>query len=105
MVCRYAERRDPNLACVAYKRGDCDDALIECTTKNSMFKLQVGAWRESHECVCAFLNVSAVNVHAAGAVVWPLRRRKLLNMSCGLPPVYDIGGRDRIEPDVLYQLT
>mmetsp|Transcript_18521 Transcript_18521/g.52003 ORF Transcript_18521/g.52003 Transcript_18521/m.52003 type:complete len:1694 (+) Transcript_18521:108-5189(+) len=40
VVGKYAERRDPNLACVAYKRGSCDDALIECTTKNSMFKLQ-----------------------------------------------------------------
>ena len=39
-VCRYAEKRDPNLACVAYKRGACDDALIEVTGKNSMFKLQ-----------------------------------------------------------------
>lgn len=40
VVGKYAEKRDPNLACVAYKRGACDDALIECTSKNSMFKLQ-----------------------------------------------------------------
>lgn len=40
VVGRYAEKRDPNLACVAYKRGKCDDALIECTSKNSLFKLQ-----------------------------------------------------------------
>ncbi|KAL6748149.1 vesicle coat protein clathrin, heavy chain [Haematococcus lacustris] len=40
VVGRFAERRDPNLACVAYKRGNCDDALVECTSKNSMFKLQ-----------------------------------------------------------------
>jgi clathrin heavy chain len=40
VVGKYAERRDPNLACVAYKRGSCDDALIECTSRNSMFKLQ-----------------------------------------------------------------
>lgn len=33
--------RDPHLACVAYKRGQCDDELIECTNKNSMYKLQV----------------------------------------------------------------
>lgn len=39
---RYAEKRDPNLACVAYRRGACDEALVECTSKNSMFKLQVG---------------------------------------------------------------
>ena len=39
-VGKYAEKRDPTLACVAYKRGNCDDALIECTSKNSLFKLQ-----------------------------------------------------------------
>lgn len=40
VVGQYAERRDPNMACMAYKRGNCDDALIECTNKNSMFKVQ-----------------------------------------------------------------
>lgn len=50
---RYAEKRDPNLACVAYKRGACDDALIECTTKNSMFKLQVRERALKYVCVCA----------------------------------------------------
>ena len=40
-VGKYAEKRDPNLACMAYKRGNCDDALIDVTNKNSMFKLQV----------------------------------------------------------------
>jgi clathrin heavy chain len=39
-VGKYAEKRDPNLACVAYKRGKCDDALVECTNKHSLFKLQ-----------------------------------------------------------------
>lgn len=37
---RYAEKRDPNLAVIAYKRGQCDDALIECTSKNALFKPQ-----------------------------------------------------------------
>lgn len=40
VVGRYAERRDPHLACVAFRRGSCDDALIECTSKHSLFKLQ-----------------------------------------------------------------
>lgn len=40
VVGKYAERRDPNMACMAYKRGSCDDALVECTNKHSMFKLQ-----------------------------------------------------------------
>jgi hypothetical protein len=54
VCCRYAEKRDPNLACVAYKRGSCDDALIECTSKNSMFKLQVCVtvhWLADMQCV------------------------------------------------------
>lgn len=40
VVGKYCEKRDPNLAFIAYKRGLCDDALVECTTKNSLFKLQ-----------------------------------------------------------------
>ena len=40
VVGKYCEKRDPNLACVAYKRGQCDDALVDCTNKNSMFKVQ-----------------------------------------------------------------
>jgi len=39
-VGKYCEKRDPNLACVAYKRGMCDDALVECTNHHSLFKLQ-----------------------------------------------------------------
>ena len=38
-VGKYCERRDPTLACIAYKRGLCDDALIACSNKNSLFKL------------------------------------------------------------------
>lgn len=33
VVGKYAEKRDPHLACVAYKRGQCDDALIDCTNR------------------------------------------------------------------------
>ncbi|KFM22783.1 Clathrin heavy chain 1 [Auxenochlorella protothecoides] len=40
VVGRFAERRDPGLACVAYKRGQCDEALVACTNKHAMFKLQ-----------------------------------------------------------------
>ena len=39
-VGKYCEKRDPNLACVAYKRGMCDDALVACTNQHSLFKLQ-----------------------------------------------------------------
>ena len=40
VVGKYAEKRDPHLACVAYKRGQCDDELLSCTNRNSLFKLQ-----------------------------------------------------------------
>lgn len=39
-VGKYCEKRDPNMACVAYKRGLCDDALVACTNHHSLFKLQ-----------------------------------------------------------------
>jgi hypothetical protein len=42
---RYAEKRDPNLAVIAYKRGSCDDALIEVTSKNALFKPQARCGR------------------------------------------------------------
>ncbi len=35
VVGKYAEKRDPHLACVAYKRGQCDDALIDCTNRRA----------------------------------------------------------------------
>ena len=34
VVGKYAEKRDPNLSCVAYKRGNCDDALVDCTNRH-----------------------------------------------------------------------
>ena len=40
VVGKYCEKRDPNLACVAYKRGACDAALVECTNRHSLFKVQ-----------------------------------------------------------------
>lgn len=40
VVGKYCEKRDPTLAVVAYRRGECDDELINCTNKNSLFKLQ-----------------------------------------------------------------
>uniref|UniRef100_A0A803KRG1 Clathrin heavy chain n=1 Tax=Chenopodium quinoa TaxID=63459 RepID=A0A803KRG1_CHEQI len=40
VVGKYCEKRDPTLAVVAYRRGQCDDELISVTAKNSLFKLQ-----------------------------------------------------------------
>ncbi|KAI8566825.1 hypothetical protein RHMOL_Rhmol02G0072300 [Rhododendron molle] len=40
VVGNYCEERDPNLAVVAYRRGQCDKELINVTNKNNLFKLQ-----------------------------------------------------------------
>jgi len=40
VVGKYCEKRDPNLAFIAYKRGQCDVELVEVTNKNGMFKQQ-----------------------------------------------------------------
>ena len=37
---KHCEKRDPLLACIAYKRGKCDAELIDCTSRNSLFKQQ-----------------------------------------------------------------
>ena len=39
-VGKYCETRDPHLAFVAYKRGQCDLELVEVTNKNQLFKSQ-----------------------------------------------------------------
>lgn len=48
-VGKYAEKRDPNLACIAYKRGQCDDAFIACTNRYAsvvvLHTLLVGTYR------------------------------------------------------------
>jgi clathrin heavy chain len=40
VVGKFAESRDPHLAYIAYKRGQCDLELLEVTTKNGLFKNQ-----------------------------------------------------------------
>eukprot|EP00736_Rhodelphis_marinus_P012217 Rmarinus@m.21906 len=40
VVGKYCEKRDPNLAFIAYKRGQCDYELVDVTNRNSLFKLQ-----------------------------------------------------------------
>ncbi|KAJ2534615.1 Clathrin heavy chain, partial [Coemansia sp. RSA 1933] len=36
----YSEKRDPNLAYIAYSQGQCDDELLRLTSDNGMFKPQ-----------------------------------------------------------------
>jgi len=40
VVGKYAESRDPHLAFIAYKRGKCDEELVEVTNQNGLFKNQ-----------------------------------------------------------------
>ncbi|KAI3381238.1 hypothetical protein SNEBB_002070 [Seison nebaliae] len=40
VIGKYCERRDPNLACIAYERGECDDQLINVCNENSLFRTQ-----------------------------------------------------------------
>lgn len=35
---KYCENRDPNLSYIAYKKGHCNEELIELTTRNGMWK-------------------------------------------------------------------
>jgi len=37
---KYCENRDPYLAFIVYKRGNCDKELVEVTNKNNLFKHQ-----------------------------------------------------------------
>jgi clathrin heavy chain len=49
VVGKYAEKRDPTLACAAYRKGQCDDALVDCTNRNSLFKIQARYVVERHD--------------------------------------------------------
>lgn len=40
VVGKYCEKRDPHLSVIAYRRGHCDDELVEVTNKNNLFKSQ-----------------------------------------------------------------
>lgn len=40
IVGQFCEKRDPYLAYVAYKRGNCDEEVLEVTNKHSLFKEQ-----------------------------------------------------------------
>lgn len=42
VIGKFCEDRDPHLAVIAYKRnpGQCDDELIDCTNRNSLYRIQ-----------------------------------------------------------------
>jgi hypothetical protein len=73
VVGKYCEKRDPTLAVVAYRRGQCDDELINVTNKNSLFKLQARLVELNFFSflVCFFNgNISFSEAHAHILVLW-----------------------------------
>ena len=42
VIGKFCEDRDPHLAVIAYKRnpGQCDAELIDCTNRNSLYRIQ-----------------------------------------------------------------
>jgi hypothetical protein len=73
VVGKYCEKRDPTLAVVAYRRGQCDDELINVTNKNSLFKLQARLVELNFVSflVCFFNgNISFSVAHAHILVLW-----------------------------------
>jgi len=40
VIGRYCEKRDPHLSVLAYKRGLCDDELVDVTNRNGLFRQQ-----------------------------------------------------------------
>ena len=73
VVGKYCEKHDPTLAVVAYRRGQCDDELINVTNKNSLFKLQARLveFTFSSLLACFFnWNISIPEAHAHILVLW-----------------------------------
>jgi hypothetical protein len=77
-VGKFAEKRDPSLACVAYKRGQCDDALVACTNKHAMFKLQArstargaGLAVRGFGLQCGWL-VGCIILRYSGSLLWSM---------------------------------
>ena len=68
VVGKYCEKRDPNLACVAYKRGSCDDALVDCTNRHR--------WVQSPACItsglCAWVLSSQGQLGVRGCLQVPV---------------------------------
>ena len=73
VVGKYCEKRDPTLAVVAYRRGQCDDELINVTNKNSLFKLQARLVELNFFSFLVFFfngNVSFSEPHTHILVLW-----------------------------------
>lgn len=69
VVGKYCEKRDPTLAVVAYRRGQCDDELINVTNKNSLFKLQarlVAPFIVVYSVKCPWVEFNPVIVQVCG---------------------------------------
>lgn len=63
VVGKFCERKDPLLACIAYKRGKCDSELIKVTNRNSLYKVQARYLVERQEASLWALVLKEENTH------------------------------------------
>ncbi|KAF2157129.1 clathrin heavy chain [Myriangium duriaei CBS 260.36] len=67
-VGKYCEKRDPNLACIAYRKGGNDLELISITNENSMFKVQARYLLERADQEVWSYVLSSNNIHRRSLV-------------------------------------
>ncbi|KAK4987890.1 Clathrin heavy chain [Elasticomyces elasticus] len=67
-VGKYCEKRDPSLACIAYRKGQNDLELINITNENSMFKAQARYLLEREDLEIWEYVLSPNNIHRRSLV-------------------------------------
>lgn len=68
IVGKYCEKRDPNLAYIAYRKGQNDVELVHITNENAMFKAQARYLLERADLELWSFVLSANNVHRRSLV-------------------------------------
>ncbi|KAJ2576567.1 Clathrin heavy chain [Coemansia sp. RSA 1807] len=87
VVGAYSEKRDPNLAFLAYSQGECDDELLRLTSENGMFKQQARYLIKRRDLSLWSKALSGDDQHALN----PSHRRQLVDqvVSYALPEAED----------------
>lgn len=67
-VGKYCEKRDPNLACIAYQKGQNDLELISITNENTMFRNQARYLLERADSEIWSYVLSENNIHRRSLV-------------------------------------
>ncbi|KAH8602632.1 hypothetical protein B0O99DRAFT_697070 [Bisporella sp. PMI_857] len=68
IVGKYCEKRDPNLAYIAYRKGQNDLELVNITNENSMFKAQARYLLERADAELWAFVLSANNMHRRSVI-------------------------------------